>query len=286
MRLLLRREARLSAVQGQLLEGLRRDGIAVTSVDELFGDGVWAELERDAAGFAAEAEALARTMTPEELDCAFGKAFLIRRYRPRRDDPDAKRVRLSLDDPLLHAGVSSQLVDVAREYRNEPIQLIEVDSWYVVPSADGTPAPAQGWRRDARDEHVVQALLLCSPTKEGYGSVDYVRGSAPGGANAGVGPWDTKGAHIPEDELRRVVDPDDVASVSGPPGTLVLLDASGLSRFGFARGAAQVLGLLAYVSPEAQKRLRCHVGRKFEVELPRGRRTSRGTAGLRLETVT
>ena len=94
----------LSDLQQQILDSLRKDGIATVDVRDLFGEELWAEAQADVAPFvAAETSLLGRLGDrPENKD-----EFIVRRYM--RQKP---RVPFTLAGPWLRIGVSDTMLGI------------------------------------------------------------------------------------------------------------------------------------------------------------------------------
>jgi hypothetical protein len=262
--------AELGPVQQQVLEALRSDGVAVIPFADLVGDsGFWSELESNMSAFVRQTEAELPGMTVEERRQRFGnKWFLVRRFRSKRGEPLPS---LGLNDPWLRFGVASQLLDVVNAYRGRLMRLHDIDLWYTSPEGDEPERVlSQKWHRDGWENHIVKVFTYFADVDREAGPLEYVRGSAEGGKYGELWPWEDEEVYPDQEEFAAAVDPADCATLTGPPGTILICDTSGFHRGGFARSKPRVLSYLTYLSDEANQRHR----RKFSVDW------SAGDAGL------
>jgi ectoine hydroxylase-related dioxygenase (phytanoyl-CoA dioxygenase family) len=241
----------LDETQQRILARLREDGYATVPFSELVTDtAVWAELESDAARFAAETEAgLAREQEGREssLRRRAGKEFVVRKY--------SSGARLDVDDPWLRLGVNPRLLDIANAYLEMLSKLEYVDVWYTPPAHAEERRSSQRWHRDFNDRHLLKAFLYLVDVDDATGPFEYVPRSAAGGDLDDDWPWRPLGENYPpEDELARRVDGRAV-TFTAPKGTLILCNTSGFHRGGFATGKPRVLATLTWDSAASLKAL-------------------------------
>jgi hypothetical protein len=232
----------LDSVQEELVGSLQREGIAVVSFAELFDDPArWDALAEDMAQFVAEVE----PSLPELRARDDRKAYIVRRFQK-------KKRTFEIDDPWLQFGLSSQVLDVVNAYRGSLMRLVDFDDWYTIPDAAAEHRVAsQRWHRDPWDNHIVKVFVYFSDVDEEAGPFEYVAGSPAGGRYGHLWPWldaHDNGVYPPQDELAEAVAPDDVRSLTGPPGTIIFCDTSGFHRGGWARSKPRVLSYHAYVA--------------------------------------
>jgi hypothetical protein len=259
-----RSELALTAVQERAVEDLRRDGVAIVSFPDLFDDAsFWTELAGDIGGFVAETEGALPSMSRDDRVAAFGKAFLVRRFRARKDAKGPKRVTVSPGDPWVRLGTSGEMIGIVTTYRESMMRLHDFDNWYTVPDPDVPDRVAsQRWHRDGWEDHIVKVFTYFSDVDGEAGPFEYVRGSAAGGKYGSLWPWQDKEVYPPQDELAAAIDRRDCVSLTGVAGTIVFCDTSGFHRGGFARTKPRVLSYHTYLSDEGQRRHR----RKFDVD--------------------
>jgi hypothetical protein len=254
----------LTVVQEGVVADLTRDGVAVVSFGELFPDRrAWDELAEDVGRFVAETEDILPSMSREQRVKAFGKAFLVRRYRPRLDAKGSKRISMSPNDPWMRFGTSNEVLGIVAAYRGRLVRLHDFDNWYTVPDPEAPERIAsQQWHRDGWEDHLVKVFMYFSDVDEEAGPFEYIRSSAGGGKYGSLWPWQDKEVYPPQDELAAQVDEADLVSLTGPAESIVFCDTSGFHRGGFARTRPRVLSYHTYLSDEAA----AHHKRKFDVD--------------------
>jgi hypothetical protein len=240
-----------SAVQEELLDALRRDGLAIASFPDLFGEELWAAALAHVAPFVAEQRDARATLgdKPEDKD-----DFIVRRYE-HSGDP------FSFDEPWLRAGLSDSMLGVVNAYRDAQTKLFYLDNWFTppFPGADGR-IKSQRWHRDPEEEHVVKVFLYLVDVDEETGPFEYVKGSPTGMRHGDIRPWRDGDLHPPDEEIA-ALPADDRVAMTGPAGTMFFCDTGGFHRGGFARAKPRVLSMWSFVSPDYRKR------RRFEVDL-------------------
>jgi len=244
----------LDQVQQRIVDSLREDGIAVAGFEELFGAALWQELADDVEPFVRETAEKFRDAAPAPESKS---EIIARRFFVKKKE---KHV-FPIDGAWLRFAASETMVDIANAYRGLQTKLFYLDNWFTVPYADADARIAsQRWHRDPDDSHVVKVFTYFSDVDETAGPFEYVRSSAPGLKYGGLFPW-PENEYPPQDELLAAIDPGDVLTLTGPPGTMVFAVTSGFHRGGFARLRPRVLSICTYVAPDAPKQ-----GHRFKVD--------------------
>lgn len=239
----------LDEVQRRILAAVDREGYATVPFDELVSDPSLREaVLKQGAEFIQTTERGLREEsvdgTGSELRRRPGKEFLVRAH-------SFDGVRLGLDHAWLQACLSRYLLDVASAYLRMWPKLSYVDLWYTVPQpAEAKRVASQLWHYDFDDKHLLKAFLYLDDVDPETGPFEYVAGSQPGGPHHDVRPWKPMGfGRVPEDEVQRAVPNDAIRTFTGPRGTIIFCNTSGLHRGGFATARARVLATATYCSP-------------------------------------
>ena len=256
----------LDDVQQQVLETMRRDGIALVPFAELFRDEqLWEALQADISGFARHTEANLAELQAQQKK----KSYLIRRFL-KSGTP------FGLDDRWLSLGLSNRMLDIVNSYRGELTWMIDVDNWYTIPDPNAEDRIAsQRWHRDPWDNHIVKVFTYFSDVDEEAGPFEYLRGSPAGGRNAHLWPWEgdevyeAHGLYPPQDEFESKAPAEDVLTATGPAGTMVFADTSGFHRGGWTRHKPRVLSYCSFVSTQFR------LSPRFEVDWSNGHALSR-----------
>jgi len=250
--------SRLREPERRALESLQGTGIALIPFDELVADaGLWNDLSAHMEAFVEEV----RGRAPRDLDRPMGKDdYLIRRFGGARAVRDGSPVAaLGPDDPWLRLGTCGPILNVVNAYRDEWTRLVDLDAWYTVPFAAGQERVAsQRWHRDPEDHHVVKVFVYFSDVDRDAGPFEYVAGSAvraPKIRQGALGslrlPWNKRRRYPPQEHVDKRIAHSRVVTATGPVGTMILCDTSGLHRGGFAKRTPRVLTTHTYVSPQA-----------------------------------
>jgi hypothetical protein len=238
-------------VQRAAVDSLQRDGIAIVRFVDLFGEELWRDACADIEPFVRETEEATRDAGERP---AGKKEVIVRRFFDKGakegGDGSKQKPSFSIDSPWMRIAASEALVDVVNSYRERLTRLFYTDNWYTVPypGADERVA-SQRWHRDPEDQHPVKVFVYFSDVDEGAGPFEYVRGSTTGGRYGDLWPWGGRHRYPPPDELEAAVAPEDRATITGPPGTMIICDTGGFHRGGFARTSARVLAIATYLEP-------------------------------------
>lgn len=233
----------LDGARQEVLEGLRRQGIATVSFSDLVGDQeLWAQLEREMGSFVADAEEkVARADTDGERK---KEDFIIRGGASRKRP-------LAAEDPWLRYAVSDPVLGIANAYLGLQSKLTYLDKWYTAPSPpDAGRVGSQRWHRDPIDRRIVKVFTYFSDVDRDAGAMEYVRGSAAGGPYGDLWPWRPRSGerYPPDGELERQVPERDRVVAEGLRGTVVFVDTAGFHRGGYAV-EPRVTSIFTYVSP-------------------------------------
>ena len=171
----------LSDLQQQILDSLRKDGIATVDVRELHGEELWSAAQAEIAPWVEEQNAQLALLgdKPEGKD-----DFIVRRYM--RQKP---RVPFTPDSPWLRIGVSDAQLGIVNAYRGLQTSLFYMDNWFTQPySGQDERIASQRWHRDPEEQHVVKVFLYLSDVDEGAGPFQYLKAASRATATATCGP--------------------------------------------------------------------------------------------------
>jgi len=244
----------LGDLQQQVVDSLRRDGIAVVDFRDLHGEELWAEAQADVAPWVEEQKAALASLgdRPEGKD-----DFIVRRYM--RQKP---RVPFTLASPWLRIGISDTQLGIVNAYRGLQTSLFYMDNWFTQPfSGQEERIASQRWHRDPEEEHVVKVFLYLSDVTEDAGPFEYVKGSPTGGRWGHLWPWAEGKAKPTDEEMAAAAPAEDRVTLTGPAGTMLFCDTGGFHRGGFAKTTPRVLSIWSYVAPGSKD------GHRFEADL-------------------
>jgi hypothetical protein len=234
--------------QRDIVEALDREGYVTLPFTDLFAEDRWQAIEAQGASFVAETEREIAAGGTGKVRA--GKEFVARAW-------SFEGVTLDQDDAWFAACTSRRLLDVANAYLRLWSKLSYVDLWYTAqqPATDERVA-SQNWHVDFDDKHLLKAFVYLNDVGPEQGPFQYVPGSQPGGPHHDVRPWVPMGyGRVPDEDVAQSVTPDEIATFTGPKGTLILCNTSGLHRGGFATAGPRVLATATYCSPASLKAL-------------------------------
>ena len=238
----------LDETQRGIVDSLDREGYVTLPFTELFDEETWKGIEAQGAAFVAETE---RTIAEGGSGkVRAGKEFVVRAH-------SFEGATLAAEDPWFAACASHRLLDVANAYLRLWAKLSYVDLWYTAQQPAGDERVAsQNWHVDFDDRHLLKAFVYLSDVGTGHGPFEYVPGSQPGGRHHDVRPWVPMGyGRVDDADVAQSVPAEEIASFTGPKGTLILCNTSGLHRGGFATAGPRVLATATYCSPASLKSL-------------------------------
>lgn len=260
----------LTAGQRELFESLSTKGVAAASFDQAgIESGAWSALEKMIVEFvrlstdrisAAASYSDALDLGSLEHNRERFRRFFRDKYEAKLDDYILKMLPEnavhSLSHPLLAIGLSAPVLGVVSSYMGLWPKLIYTDAWYSIPMDPGKRIGSQQWHRDPEDKQMVKVYLYFSEIDQGAGAMEYILGTsnALGGHGVKIGEWKAAGANLyPSTELVE----QGFASTrhfycTGPVGTLLFCDTTGLHRGGISRSSPRVVATWTFVTPASR----------------------------------
>lgn len=195
----------LSGIDAEIVAGLRRNGVHITSLEAL--------------GLAGAGDVLA---TAQRLSDDFTETAR-QRVRDGHDFNIVAPESIAAHPELFRLGLDDRLLDIAQAYIGLPVAYDGVHIIYTV--ADGRAVSTRRWHRDWEDRRMVKMIVYCSDVGPDDGPLEVIsRGDGAQTDNRG---YDYKLAS-PDDMAARF-GPDyssDVVSCVGPAGTVVFADTA------------------------------------------------------------
>lgn len=203
---------KLDGIHREIVEGLERDGIFVTSLDALGVPGS-AEMLRAAQKVAGECTERAWR------EASAGREFICAPASATIDNPE-----------IFHWGLNDRLLDIAEAYIGLPAAYDGMSLIYTV--ADGTELGPRQWHRDREDRKMIKLAVYCTDVTDRGGPFELISR-----VDTSQGVDDRYAFEFGTEEvLNKRLGPDysrDIVSCTGPVGTVVFADTA---RF-FHRGA-------------------------------------------------
>jgi hypothetical protein len=261
----------LTPAEGTFIGDLTAKGVASGSVEQVGIDGNdYGRLRKrvdEFAGLAADRVAAASASYSDALDLASLEHNRERFQRFFRDRDQAKlddyilkmnpeNSVMRADDPLIRVGLSAPVLHVVSGYMKLWPKLIYADAWYSIPLDVGKRIGSQQWHRDPEDRQMVKVYLYFSDIDADAGAMEYMLGTSNAGGRPGleIGHWMAAGANLyPSPELVEKSFPATQRySCSGPVGTLLFCDTTGLHRGGISRAKPRVVATWTFVTPASR----------------------------------
>jgi hypothetical protein len=199
-------------VQCRLVADLGRDGVAVTSFDELIADGaLW-----EAA--AAQARRLHSDWTPQEAE-AGSKASFLTKLATRE---------FGANDPFVRVALHPAVLKVANGYLKLHSRLRALELWHTHPTPGGA-VQTQLWHRDADDVVNVKLFLYFTDVRIPAGPLTYAPRTHPYGARRET-PAGDENRRSTDEQMAEVVPESEWRILEGGPGTIVFADTCGYHK--------------------------------------------------------
>lgn len=226
---------RLDDISARIVRDVERDGIALTSVDELFGNAVSLRALIDRF-HALETRA----------DQGTKKAFL--KYLWER------RPLLDPDEPFLAVARSRRVLDIVNAYLGMCAKLHFYSANVTIPAPDGeVPQGSQRWHRDPGGPRMLKLFLYLSDVDEiGAGPLMYVKGTQHGGKWQHIFPrrmFGRLGCYPAPGAVKTQVPESDIFPAMGSAGTIIFCDTLGLHRGGYSTTKERRMFTASYIMP-------------------------------------
>src|SRR5262249_52943370 len=141
--------------------------------------------------------------------------------------------------PLLTIGLSAPVLHVVSSYMNLWPKLIYADAWYSIPMDPGKRIGSQQWHRDPEDKQMVKVYSHLSEIDESAGAMEDMLGTSNtvGGYGMKIGEWKAAGGNLypSSDLVEQSFFGTQRFYCTGPVGTLLFCDTTGLHRGGISR---------------------------------------------------
>jgi hypothetical protein len=268
----------VTRAQRELIEELSSRGVAVKNFDQTgIAHSEWSRLQQTVAEFARDSADRISAATvsysdkmdlgPLEHNRERFRRFFRDKGEAKLDDyilkMNAENSVLSSDHPLITIGLSAPVLHVVSSYMNLWPKLIYTDAWYSIPMDPGKRIGSQQWHRDPEDKQMVKVYLYFSDIDAGAGAMEFILGTSNAlhGHGIEIGEWKAAGAKLypSTEEVERTFPAAQHFSCSGPIGTLLFCDTTGLHRGGISRSSPRVVATWTFVTPASRYQRRFSV---------------------------
>jgi hypothetical protein len=240
----------ISAEAARVLQELRRNGVALSSVDNLLGaDSNFRELKEEVGKLEANGES--------DLDRARAAAT-----EESRIGKKSFNVELLGEYPLLEPGhvfarfaLEGDLLRIANSYFGMYTRLRYYNVWHTFASA-GDARESQLWHRDREDFKILKVFVYLSDVDEDAGPLTYVKGSQLSRGLKRNPEYFVEGGvkRSSDAQMSAAAPPDRWLKATGPNGTIVFADTSGYHKGGLAREHDRLMYVCMFTSPSSQSK--------------------------------
>ena len=241
----------LPAESARVLADLDRNGVAITSVQQLMGsDSCYQELmeavakaEQDQAAVIAAARADVRASGPAGV-----KSFiysLLGEYPTLQ--PQGIYARFALHGAILN---------IANGYLGMYSRLRYYNVWHTFPSGM-QPRQSQLWHRDREDRYICKVFAYLSDVDDGAGPFTYAAGThAKGRVRSQPRHFkEADGVQRSDDvQMAEVLSPEQWIRCTGAKGTIIFADTRGYHKGGEARERDRIMYTCMFTSPASESR--------------------------------
>lgn len=237
-----------SETEARLINELKKNGIAMVHMDELFpGENLFPVLRQ-------YANALLPAAHTRE-----GKPFLKALWA---DDHV-----LELSNPFMQLALSEQVLSVVNGYMDMYSKFFYSSLDLTLPVGESSlPVRSQNWHRDPEDLKMCKMFLYLTNVDKIAGPFTYVSSSQYGGKWNAIAPQKPpKGSYPPDGLVERQVSSKDVKTCTGKAGTIIFADTAGLHRGGYASGQERLMFTAEYSSKASLRPIRYQYLKHFEV---------------------
>lgn len=225
----------LNLVEKRIVRNLRKDGIAIVNILELFPKETWNELVQHAHTLSRRPEII-KLIAAKETEPPSAKSDIIIHLlggyggtKPNLDIRD-QFIRFATANTILRA-VSGYLKILPK------FRMFSLHSTILMPP-DAPKVFSQNWHRDPDDLKLVKVFLYLSDvTSNKDGPFMYIRGSQFGGWQHIFPQRPTKRPYPPAGAIEPTVAKKDIKICTGRAGTLIFCDTSGFHRGGHSVGS-------------------------------------------------
>ena len=217
--------ANLDDVQRRIVAELKQNGIAATSLDELFpGQNLLPKLKAYAASLVESGQKREK-----------GKTYIT--------DLWEKMTKVDLSNPFLKLAASPKVVGIANGYMDMYSKFFMYSLTLVSPVGEAKPISSQRWHRDPEDKKLCKIFIYLNDVDEETGPFTYAKETHADGRWGGLFPQNPPQGSIDIDEksVAEKVSEANFKIATGKAGTVLFCDTAGIHRGGHARSKQRLM---------------------------------------------
>lgn len=240
----------LSSVQEKIAAALKKDGVAITHIEELFDKEVGDYLEKEALIRLASADIQKEIREKEERigSETIKSDYIVHLFGGYgRENP-----LFDEHNPFIQFCLHDRVLEIVGTYFGmaPKFKMFSLNSTLLMPK-EGKRVFSQNWHRDSNDIRDTKIFLYLNDVDEGTGPFMYVKGSQLGGRWRRF--YGKLGEYPDTKELERTIPDEDRITCTGRKGTLVFADTSGLHSGGYSTTRRRLMFTCEFTSPAGLK---------------------------------
>lgn len=221
----------MNPVRQRIVNDLQRDGIAISTLEDLFPEkSLLADLQ-------SRARTLAQSATPNTKKTYLTQ--LIELYP-----------QLDLDDVFVRLALSEEFMNCVSGYLQMWPKLYYYTLGETRPVKDGeAPRQSQRWHRDPEDRQMCKVFVYLTDVDQTAGPFRYVLASTRGKRWGSFFPQrPPHGRYPPPGAVEERIPESDILTCTGSAGTVIFADTSGLHQGGYATENARIMSTTGFVT--------------------------------------
>ncbi len=251
----------LGSAENAVLNKLDSDGIAVTSIDELFSDNSeFLELSSETSRLLeSRKEEITTLKSSANNEQAVGsKTFNLEVF--------GSELTIKEPDVFVRFALNNSFLTIANAYFGMIARLRYYNVWQTFAS-QGTARESQLWHFDREDRYILKMFLYLEDVDEGSGPFTYAPGTHKKGRDHGIKPefFLEGGVKRTTDEQMSTVFPEKKwVTGTGKKGTLIFADTRGYHKGGEARTKDRLTYTCMFTSPASESRNLLNISASFD----------------------
>lgn len=208
----------LDATEERIVSVFKKDGIAITHLDELFPERNFLSY---LGSYVRELSVSAATRTSKEFLQNLWETIPV----------------VDFDNPFLPFALEERILNIVNGYLDLCAKFYYLTLNITLPVEKGVlPVQSQQWHRDPEDKKLVKVFLYLNDVDEGAGPFTYVRGSHYEGKFGYLFPQHPPrgSSYLSNTDIEKFIPPDAIVRCIGKAGTVIFCDTSGLHKGGYA----------------------------------------------------
>ncbi len=233
---------KLTTIQTSVVEELKQNGIAITHLSALFPN---EEKIKLLSVFANKKSNEAMEGRKKNfLEYVWGEGTFL----------------MEMENPFNNIAVNKNILDVVNSYLEMYSKFVFSSLNITRPVKKGTETQgSQRWHRDppAGDERICKVFIYLNDVDSTTGPFQYCKKTHKSGILNKLFPsYSYDGFYPPQDKVEEIVGKENIISATGPTGTIIFCDTTGLHKGGYSTDKSRMMSTFFYVSPASLQKAR------------------------------